>query len=125
MPIARYVATVVDCPDPLVLGRFYAALVDGVIAAESDDWVQVNTSEGGAILAFQRVDAYVPPTWPAGARPAYLHIDVLVDDLDVAESAVAALGAVKAAEQPTPDEFRVFLDPAGHPFCIVLPGAPA
>lgn len=125
MPIARYVATVVDCPDPLVLGRFYAALVDGVIAAESDDWVQVNTSEGGAILAFQRVDHYEPPTWPAGARPAYLHIDVLVDDLDAAEPAVAALGAVKAAEQPTPDEFRVFLDPAGHPFCIVLPGAPA
>ena len=30
-------------------------------------------------------------------------------------------GATKADVQPEPDAFRVFVDPAGHPFCLVLP----
>jgi hypothetical protein len=29
-----------------------------------------------------------------------------------------ALGAAKANTQPSPDRWRVLLDPAGHPFCI-------
>ena len=29
-----------------------------------------------------------------------------------------ALGAVKATTQSAPDRFLVFLDPAGHPFCL-------
>ena len=28
------------------------------------------------------------------------------------------LGATKHDHQPKPDSFRVFLDPAGHPFCL-------
>ena len=30
------------------------------------------------------------------------------------------LGAVKTDDQPMPQSWRVFLDPAGHPFCLVL-----
>jgi hypothetical protein len=30
-----------------------------------------------------------------------------------------AIGAVKAERQPKPDRWRVFLDPAGHPFCLI------
>ena len=43
-----------------------------------------------------------------------------VDDVDAAEPAVLALGATKTAEQPgVPDgNWRVYLDPAGHPFCL-------
>ena len=37
-----------------------------------------------------------------------------------AVSAVLAVGAVKASVQPSPDWWRVFLDPAGHPFCLCL-----
>lgn len=33
-----------------------------------------------------------------------------------------ACGASLAAYQPQPD-VRVYLDPAGHPFCLFLPGA--
>jgi hypothetical protein len=46
--------------------------------------------------------------------------DFDVDDLDVGEAAVLALGARKTDVQPEPEAFRVFLDPAGHPFCLVL-----
>ena len=42
-----------------------------------------------------------------------------VDDLDVGERAVVELGATKAEHQPG-TTFRVFLDPAGHPFCLCV-----
>jgi len=43
-----------------------------------------------------------------------------VDDLDVAGEQAAAAGATLAEFQPQPD-VRVYLDPAGHPFCLFLP----
>lgn len=43
-----------------------------------------------------------------------MHMDLMVEDLDVAETAVMELGASKAEHQPG-ETFRVFLDPAGHP----------
>lgn len=75
---------------------------------------------GGARLAFQLAPDHRPPQWPDPAHPQQLHLDLEVDDLDVGERAVLALGAVKTGVQPEPDAFRVFLDPAGHPFCLVV-----
>ena len=49
-----------------------------------------------------------------------MDLDFDVDDLDVGERAVLAIGARKSPTQPRPDGWRVFLDPAGHPFCLVL-----
>jgi hypothetical protein len=46
-----------------------------------------------------------------------MHLDVIVDDLDTAEAAVLGLGAVKHDHQPGTSS-RVFLDLAGHPFCL-------
>jgi hypothetical protein len=51
--------------------------------------------------------------------PQQMHIDVMVEDLDVAEAAVLGLGATKHDHQPG-TTFRVFLDPAGHPFCLCV-----
>jgi len=48
-----------------------------------------------------------------------MHLDLIVADLDEGESAVIALGATKAGVQPG-TKFRVFLDPAGHPFCLCV-----
>jgi len=120
MPTARLIATVLDCADPGLLGRFYAGLIGGTVAVDDDDWAQVNGPEGRAVLACQRVEGYLPPTWPTGSRPQYLHLDFGVEDLAAAAPDVIALGATKAPEQPNPDEFWVYLDPAGHPFCTVL-----
>lgn len=49
------------------------------------------------------------------------HIDVTVDDVEVAEREVLALGATKASTDlqfGMDDNWLVFLDPAGHPFCL-------
>jgi hypothetical protein len=48
-----------------------------------------------------------------------LHLDIRVNDADLAEQELLALGATRTpAERET--GFRVFTDPAGHPFCIVF-----
>ena len=70
------------------------------------------------LLTVQRVDDHRPPQWPAGAVPKQIHLELAVDDLDAAEAQALALGAAKADEQPSPESWRVLIDPAGHPFCI-------
>lgn len=119
-PIGRLDVVALDCPDPQALADFYRSVIGGtVVEHDHDDWVEVHTEHGN--VAFQRVDGHRRPTWPTGDVPQQAHLDIDVDDLDAAEAAVLPLGAVKADVQPDPANFRVFLDPAGHPFCLVRP----
>ena len=121
MAIARFQLVAIDCPDPRVLAAFYSAITGWRETRPHEDypeWVQL-VSEGGATIAFQRVADFAPPQWPGQEHPQQLHLDFAVPDLDAGEAAVLALGAIKHAVQPAPDEFRVLLDPAGHPFCLV------
>ena len=48
-----------------------------------------------------------------------IHLDIKVDDLSDAGQHALAAGAVLADYQPQSD-VRVYLDPAGHPFCLFL-----
>ena len=117
MAIARFPSVVIDCPDPAALAAFYGAMLDWP-ADVSGDWADVR-AESGQCISFQQVQDYTPPGWPAQEIPQQMHLDVIVDDLDTAEAAVLGLGAVKHEHQPG-TTFRVFLDPAGHPFCLCL-----
>jgi len=120
MPIAKYRLVALDCPDPRGLAEFYQRIVGGRIKQETDadHWVRLELDDASDI-AFQRDDNYRAPQWPDGL-PQQAHLDLEVTDLDAAEREVLAVGATKASIQPTPDEWRVFLDPAGHPFCLVV-----
>jgi predicted enzyme related to lactoylglutathione lyase len=117
MAIARFPSIVLDCPDPGALAAFYGALLDWKTDVRSD-WAEIRADYGDCIC-FQRVESYTPPQWPAQEVPQQMHLDVVVDDLDTAEAAVLELGATKHAHQPG-TSFRVFLDPAGHPFCLCM-----
>ncbi|GIH76371.1 VOC family protein [Planobispora longispora] len=120
MGIARMRSVVIDCPDPKRLADFYSALVGWEITSVEDDWVVV--TDGTGRLCFQLAADHQRPDWPNPDRPQQFHLDVTVDDLDRAEAEVLAIGAVKHEHQPSEDgEFRVYLDPAGHPFCLCLP----
>jgi predicted enzyme related to lactoylglutathione lyase len=116
MAIARFPSIVIDCPHPGVMATFYGALLDWK-ASISDDWAEVRGE--GQCICFQPVSGYTAPKWPAQEVPQQMHIDVMVDDLDIAEAAVLELGATKHEYQPG-KTFRVFLDPAGHPFCLCV-----
>ncbi len=115
MAIARFPTVVLDCPDPAVLAAFYGSLLDWKVEAH-DDWVEIRADDGQS-MGFQQVEGYLPPRWPGQEVPQQMHLDVVVDDLDTAEAAVLELGATKHEHQPG-ESFRVFLDPAGHPFCL-------
>ncbi|MEV6965550.1 VOC family protein [Hamadaea sp. NPDC051192] len=117
MAIARFPSLVIDCPDAAALGAFYGAMLDWKVETR-EDWVEIR-ADYGQCICFQQVEDYVAPKWPSQEVPQQMHLDVVVADLDEAEAAVIALGATKPDHQPG-TTFRVFLDPAGHPFCICL-----
>lgn len=75
----------------------------------------------GVMITVERVLNHQPPDWPGDAIPKHLHLDLFVEDLDVAEAAALAIGARKPDTQPAPGKWRVLLDPVGHPVCITLP----
>lgn len=119
--IGKLQCVVLDCHYPAGLAHFYAALLGGEIDRPDAGW---SLDEGwstlhlpdGAVLAFQRVADYRPPMWPDPAHPQQFHLDIEVPDLDLAEPSVLDLGAVRKDAQPG---WRVYTDPAGHPFCLV------
>ena len=117
MAIARYPSIVIDCPDAEALAGFYRTLLDWK-AEVSPGWAELR-ADYGQCISFQQVEDYTPPRWPAQEVPQQLHLDFIVDDLDTAEAAVLELGGTKHEHQPG-TTFRVFLDPAGHPFCLCV-----
>jgi hypothetical protein len=116
MAIARFPSLVLDCPDPRPIAAFYGALLDWDVEA-SDDWADVRSPDRQQCLSFQPVADFRAPAWPGQDVPQQMHLDVVVEDLDAAEAPVLELGATKHDHQPG-TTFRVFLDPAGHPFCL-------
>jgi catechol 2,3-dioxygenase-like lactoylglutathione lyase family enzyme len=115
--IGRWHGLVIDCPDPRALAGFYEELLGMRRVQDGDDWVAIGDAADRPGVAFQRAAGYQPPRWPDAAHPQHMHVDVFVDDLDRAEEAVLALGAERTGVAKP--RFRVYLDPARHPFCLV------
>lgn len=115
-------ATVVlDCSDAHELAGFYGRLLGWQSTRTEPDWVLMRDPDGGTGLSFQAEPDYEPPVWPqrSGAQRMQLHLDIQVDDLEVATTHAVESGAKLAEFQPQ-DGVRVFFDPAGHPFCLFL-----
>jgi predicted enzyme related to lactoylglutathione lyase len=108
---------VFDCADTLRSAKFYSELTGWPIVRTDDDWIDV-MSDQGVKLSFQLAPDHMPPKWPDAERPQQAHLDIDVDDLDSAEARALELGAIKLSDQEAPNSFRVFADPAGHPFCL-------
>ena len=122
-PALRLGAVSIDCADAGELADFYARLLGMQRIVETPDGGVVAISDGTHTLAMMRVDGYVPPSWPEPGQQQQMHFDISVTDLDVATTRALAVGARQAEHQPAPDRWRVFLDPAGHPFCLTTVGA--
>ncbi len=115
-------ATVVlDCPDAHALSGFYGRLLGWEAKWTEPDWVLLENPASGTRLSFQSEAGYEPPVWPEqpGEQQKMLHLDIRCDDLEEAGAHAVALGATLADYQPQED-VRVYLDPAGHPFCLFL-----
>ena len=127
-PIGRLLSVVVECTDPDRSARFWEAVLGFERHHTDPGWVTiVDPGDGGRRLSFQQVPDHRPPTWPGRDRPQQAHIDVLVDDLDVADARVVDLGARRLSDGAVVHEdesFRVYADLDGHPFCLIEQVAP-
>ena len=120
MPSAELRGVTLDCADPHSLARFYQELTGMTVGFSSEEYVVLSGSSGIPI-GFQRVENYRAPQWPGQQVPQQLHLDFAVDDLGAALDLMLSLGATRPKHQPGGDRYRVLLDPAGHPFCLLAP----
>ena len=118
MAVATFPGFVIDCADPRELAEFYAALLDWQVTGDQE-WAEIRPADGVNCISFQPVADFRPPQWPGQEVPQQVHLDLMVRDLDEAERAVLDLGGTRTEHQPG-QTFRVFLDPAGHPFCLCV-----
>jgi Glyoxalase-like domain len=116
---------VLDCVDPWRLAWFWAGLLGGTPVQWYHGWVTLEPPPKGQRLSFQGVGDGAAP----GSRPgAGVHFDILVSDLAAAHDKVITAGAVFAREHVSPRSaasgeavrWRVYRDPADHPFCLVI-----
>src|SRR5258708_33934359 len=94
---------IIDCPEPAALAEFYSELLGQPVTYSSEDFVVVAASDRASGLGFQLAPDYQPPTWPDGAVPQQIHLDVMADDLAAPAERVRAIGA------------RRLVPPAGRP----------
>jgi catechol 2,3-dioxygenase-like lactoylglutathione lyase family enzyme len=116
--IGRVRSVVIDSRDPRGLAEFWAKVLGGTIAQEEPDWVVVRDDRGRR-LAFQEAPEHEPPRFPDPRGSQQFHLDLEVEDIEEAEKQVLALGATRVVDAHEDEDFRVFRDPAGHPFCLV------
>ena len=109
---------VFDAADLESESSFWAGVLDGTVDAE-DDWHMVRV-DGAPRVGIQLARNHVAPDWPDGTPEQQIHLDLWVDDFPSAHERVLSLGAkvLKPAEGGTNDNFQVYADPAGHPFCL-------
>lgn len=110
---------VFDAADPATESAFWAGLLDGTVDVD-DDWHMVLV-DGAPRVGVQLAPDHVPPEWPHGTPKQQVHLDLWVDDIATAHATVMGLGATllqPATGGEDGDDFQVYADPAGHPFCL-------
>ncbi len=118
-------AIVLDSNNADALADFYAALLGWEKLRYDAEWVIVKSNAGeGLPLVFQQVDGYRRPVWPwaEGKQQQMQHLDFYVDDVAAGVEHALSCGAT-LCEVQLEKHWKVLLDPAGHPFCV-LPNSP-
>jgi catechol 2,3-dioxygenase-like lactoylglutathione lyase family enzyme len=115
----RFDVVALDTADPPRLAAFYTALLGWEVERADDDWITIGGGTG-ARLAFQLAPDHQAPTWPDPAVPQQIHLDLSVDDLEAASRFAESLGARRVEGPGEAEDFVVFLDPSGHPFCLCV-----
>ncbi|MDX6314998.1 MAG: hypothetical protein QOF44_4462 [Streptomyces sp.] len=112
---------VLDCPDPVTVAEFYQRILGGELDAGDPEFPML-TPPDGTRLAFQLVAVHNPPKWPDPARPQQFHLDFdagTLADVEAKHEQVVTWGATFVHDSGGKEKgFRVFTDPAGHPFCL-------
>lgn len=124
VPKIKMYSFMLDCKKPLELAKFYEALLKWEIVFSDEEYAVLaprGVKKGAyPCISFQCNPEYRPPVWPTEpvAQQQMAHIDFAVDDLEKAAQYAIDCGA-RVADKQFSDKWRVMLDPAGHPFCLI------
>ena len=109
-------AVTIDAPDASALGRFYGELTGMDIAYDGPEGAML-AGDGRNVMFQQIGDVHrrrAGPTRPTRSRPTSTWRSATWTP---AEAEAVKLGASRL--EGGGERFRVFADPAGHPFCFV------
>lgn len=120
MTVGRLTQLILECGDAERLAGFWQQVLDLPEPEGDSDWLTLRWEPVGR-FSFHRVADYQPPAWPGRTGEQHAHFDLLVDDLHAASLAVEKAGAraLTDVRDPGPKAWRIYADPAGHPFCLV------
>lgn len=116
-------SVVLDSDNAEALSAFYAKMLGWEVIPHSpdDEWIVVFSEKNESFaLVFQQVDDYKRPVWPwtPDQQQQMLHLDFYVENTDTAIEYALSCGAV-LSEIQLDEGWKVLIDPAGHPFCII------
>jgi predicted enzyme related to lactoylglutathione lyase len=105
-----------DAEDPEKLAAFWQGVLGVGVAKRVPGWIALESGRTGVLLAFQPVDERRPKT-------IKVRLDIEVPELEHTTEQVIALGAtlVDVVHFKPGEEHRVFTDPEGNQFNLVLP----
>lgn len=122
LTIKTYAFTL-DCKEPKELAAFYAKMLQWDVVYSDEHFAVIGPGgvQQGAYpgIMFQQNEQYQPPFWPEEPemQQQMAHMDFAVNDLEGAVEYAMQCGASVAKEQFSTD-WRVMIDPEGHPFCL-------
>jgi hypothetical protein len=99
------------------LAAFYGDLLDMRVINEGG-WLLIGRRPESKLVLALDTDGWSderPPRWADPEYPQQLHLDIGVPDLDESGDRAVAAGAKLIKDI---GDFRVYSDPAGHPFCL-------
>lgn len=117
-------SVVIDSDDADKLSDFYQNLLGWEKKVynhgENGVWITLRSKEESTTdLVFQEIENYQKPVWPEenDKQQQMLHMDFYSDDVERDVKRALECGASLANYQS--GDWKVLIDPAGHPFCIV------
>ena len=120
-PTINFASITLDCPNQEALADFYTALLGWEKKRFDEEWLAVISPDKHICLLFQETEDYIPPVWPneKGKQQQMTHLDFSSspDEKEAVINHVLACGAALASVQYS-DNYTIFTDPVGHPFCI-------
>ena len=120
MAVGKLTQLILECDNAEQLARFWQEVLALPEPEGDSNWLTLRWEPVGR-FSFHRVAGYRPPAWPGEHGEQQVHLDLLVDDLHAANLAVEKAGARPLTDvlDPGPKAWRIYADPAGHPFCLV------
>jgi predicted enzyme related to lactoylglutathione lyase len=119
---ASWWAITIDCEDPRLVASFWSDLFGCAVVEPGADrrgWLRLQPlGSDGPFMNFQ-------PVQEPRVGKVRIHVDVLVDEIDVVVERVVALGGADtgAREDLPRGRIAVMRDPEGNEFCLLAPPA--